>query len=75
MKHLFQEAGGLENKNIKVGKLVQLISEEDEEQDKIKKALISISGVIAQPIRDSLKQKINRHEDGISKDEFMSVFV
>ena len=55
--------------------LVQLISEEDEEKEKIKNALISISKVIADPIRDSLKKMINGHDDGISKDEFMSVFV
>ena len=75
MVDLFKACGGLDKKtNVKIGSLVNLICDEDEEAQITRRALVSLANCTDVPIRENLQAKITGWQNGISKLEFLKAF-
>ena len=72
---LLKASGSLApDRSCKVGSLVRFISDEQEEQDLVNKALLKLATSINEPIRENLQRVLPGWEDGVVKDEFLEAF-
>ena len=62
------------DRSCKIGSLVRFISDEQEEQDLVNKALLKLATSINEPIRENLQRVLPGWEDGVVKDEFLEAF-